>query len=162
MKLLDGWSSRRFTAPGWPGDDAYFYLIDGRARAVSEWLIAVVVLAGWVLCRRVFEKLPQRHLGLVVLMIASLLLGSLLPSRHAGYTWGLFGGGLLVLVAELGVGLGKLRQLRRRRSESSLVRRAARGGAGHGDPGAARGASRLRSRGDRARRRRVDACSLSL
>ena len=106
VKLLEGWSSRRFTAPGWPGGDAYVYLIDGRARAVSVWLIAVVVLAGWVTCRRVFEKLPRRHLGLVVVMIACLLLGWFLPSRYAGYAWGLFGGGLLVLVVELGRGAG--------------------------------------------------------
>ena len=43
IKLLDGWSTWRFAAPGWPGNDAYLYLIDGRARIVSAWLIAAVL-----------------------------------------------------------------------------------------------------------------------
>ena len=79
IKLLEGWSSRRFTAPGWPGDDAYVYLIDGRARVVSAWLIAAVCSSAGFLCRRRLERLSWRYLGLVVLMIASLLLDWLLP-----------------------------------------------------------------------------------
>ena len=36
IKLLEGWSARRFTAPGWPGNDAFLYLIDGEARGRFE------------------------------------------------------------------------------------------------------------------------------
>ncbi len=125
IKLLEGWSRRRFTAASWPGNDAFVYLIDGRARVVSAWLIALALLIGWVLCRRPIEKLSWHYLGLVVFMIASLLVGWVLPSRYASYAWGLFGGGLLVLVVELGMGLSRYRESPRRRTESSLLRRAA-------------------------------------
>ncbi len=124
VKQLEGWSSSRFTAPGWPGDDAYVYLIDGRARLVSAWLIALVLLVVWIWCRRRLERFSWRHLGLVVVLIAGLVFDWLLPARYASYAGGFFGGGLLILVVEMSSALGKFRDLPRRRTESSLIRRA--------------------------------------
>ncbi len=124
IKLLEGWSATRFTAPGWPGRDAYLYLIDGEARVVSTWWIAAVLLVGWLSFRRRFERLSRPYLGLVVLGIAALLLDWLLPTRYATYAGGVSGGGLLILIVELSLSLGRLGGSRRRRIESSLVRRA--------------------------------------
>ena len=125
IKLMDGWSTWRFAAPGWPGNDAYLYLIDGRARIVSAWLIAAVLALGWVLCRRRFARSAWRSLGLILFMIASLMLNWLVPSRYASYAGGLFAGGLILLIVELSVEAAQLRSPRQR-SESSLVRQGAR------------------------------------
>ena len=90
---------------------------------VSMWWIAAVLLVAWLSFRRRFERLSRPYLGLVVLGIAALLLDWLLPTRYATYAGGVSGGGLLILIVELSLSLG-LRRSRRRRTESSLVRRA--------------------------------------
>jgi hypothetical protein len=125
IKLMDGWSTWRFAAPGWPGNDAYLYLIDGTPRFVSGWLIAAVLALGWVFCRRWLAQVRWRFLGLILFMIASVSLEWLLPARYANYAGGVFAGGLLILIVELGIEVGKL-PTSRPRTESSLVRRAAR------------------------------------
>ena len=124
VKLLEGWSTSRFTAPYWPGSDAYLYLIDDRAHVVSGWLIAAMLLVAWVPCRRRIERLSWRYSGIVLLMSSALLIEWLLPSRYASYAGGAFGGGLLVLVVELALGIGRFAPSSRRRTESSLIRRA--------------------------------------
>ncbi len=125
IKLLERWSARRFTAPGWPGKDAFLYLIDGNARVVSAWWIAAVLLFAWFAFLRRVERFSWPYLGLVLLGIAALLLDWLLPARHATYAAGACGGVLLILIVELGLDLGRLGRSARRRSESSLRRRAA-------------------------------------
>jgi hypothetical protein len=124
LKLLEGWSTSRFTAPCWPGSDAYLYLIDVRAQVVSAWLIAAILLVAWVLCRRRIERLSWRYPGLVALMSSALLIEWFVPSRYASYAAGAFCGGLLVLVVGLARGIGRIGESPRRRTESSLVRRA--------------------------------------
>ena len=155
IKLIDGWSASRFAAPGWPGNDAYVYLVDGRARIVSAWLIAAVLALGWALGRRRLAQARWRSFGLIGFLIASLLLNWLLPSRYASYAGGLVAGGLLILIAELSMETGKLRASRQR-TESSLLRRGARAAVATGAPGAIAGASGERSGACPARARIVD------
>ena len=78
------------------------------------------------------------------------------------YAGGVSGGGLLILIVELSLGLGRLRGSRRRRTESSLV--AARTGAAlaTGLLGLLLCASGFRSAGDRAWWRRADAGFVSV
>jgi hypothetical protein len=125
IKLMDGWSTWRFAAPGWPGSDAYLYLIDGRTQFVSAWLIAAVLALGWVFWRRRLAQVSWRFFGLILLVIAGASLSGLLPARYASYPGGVFAGGFLILIVELGAQAGK-RPASRQRSESSLVRRAGR------------------------------------
>jgi hypothetical protein len=125
IKPMDGWSTWRFAAPGWPESNAYVHLIDGRARIVSAWLIAAVLALGWVSCKSRLAQVRWRFFGIIVLIIASILVNWLLPSRYASFAGGLVAGGLLILIVELGMETGKL-PASRQRSESSLVRQGAR------------------------------------
>ena len=88
VKVLDGWSTRRFTAAGWPGKEAFVYLSDGRIRVVSAWLIAAMLFFVWVSCRDWLAKFSARYLVLVVILIAGLLLEWLLPARFTSFAGG--------------------------------------------------------------------------
>ena len=79
-------------------------------------------------------------------MIAGLLLDWLLPSRYASYAGGVFAGGLLILIVELEPRTwAGCRESPRRRTESSLLRRAAGAALAHGAAGPATRARRVRS-----------------
>ena len=86
-------------------------------RGVAGYLVFVPSLGR----ERYVAKSPDS----VVLSITALLLDWLLPSRYATYAGGVFGGGLLILIVELSLDLGRLGGSPRRRTESSLVRRGA-------------------------------------
>ena len=123
IKVLEGWSTWKFTAPGWPGDNAFLYVIDGRARLVTGWLIAAALLVAWAAWRRRIAHMPRRFLALGLLTMAAVLFDWLLPSRYASYVAGLFAGGLLILIVELSRGTRRLPAAERGRTESSLLRR---------------------------------------
>ena len=123
IKLLEGWSTWKFAAPFWPGDQAYLYLIDGQARVVTGWLIALAFLIAWVTWRGRIAHLQRRFLAVTLLMMTGALLDWLLPSRYASYVGGVFAGGLLILIVELSQGLRTGPADHLRRSESSLLRR---------------------------------------
>ena len=93
LRTLEGWSTRRFTTPGWPGKEAFVYLVDSRAGVVAAWLIAAVLFFAWVWCRGWVARFSGRCLGLLVLLVAGLLLEWLLPAcalpvTPAACSWG--------------------------------------------------------------------------
>jgi hypothetical protein len=125
VKLLDGWSTSRFSQPNWPAENAFVHLIDLRSRIVTGWLITGAAFLGWILCRR--RLAGSRFLVLGLFLAASLLADWLLPWRYASFTAAAFLAPLVILLFELGFGIsgsivarGTLRRLRNR-----LFRRAA-------------------------------------
>jgi len=124
IKLPHGWSTWRFARAHWPGNDSFIYLIDVRTRIVGGWLIVSTYLLIWLLCRR--RLVHRRFLILASVMAASLVIDWLLPSRYASYAAAAYIGTLVILMVELGHGMGQaLASLRTGgRSGSSLLRRA--------------------------------------
>jgi hypothetical protein len=127
---LPGRLTRRFSASGWPGGDAFVCLVDARRRALVGWLLAGSLAMAWLVW-------PGRASGrrLVVPALAAaacVLLDRVLPARSGALTAGGFAGSLAILIA------GLARRLRRApsaapadvRTESSLLRRGARAATG--------------------------------
>jgi hypothetical protein len=125
IKLPRGWLAWRFGGATWPGDDSFVYLIDARARIVSGWIIVALCLVLWFPCRG--RLTGRRFLVLGFVMLGSLLINWLLPSRNASYTAAMFIGMFVILMLELGERIAQDSVTGRTgaRSGSSLVRRTA-------------------------------------
>ena len=120
-----GWSTWRFSAPGWPKSGSFVYIINISKRVVLGWVIASSCLLAFMACRS--RLLRWRFVVLISVMALCLFAEWLLPSRYASSTAALYVAAFGLLVFELGRGFWPRLAPGRAtpRSESSLVRRAA-------------------------------------
>ena len=127
-----GWSTWTFDRSSWPTDDtsASVHLIEVRPRIVLGWIIALACVLVWRLTRGAIGRWRLSFLS--VLMVVSLVSEPLLPGRLAFAAAGLYLGTFGLLFLELGREAWRpiARVRSDRRSESSLLRRAAGAGIG--------------------------------
>jgi hypothetical protein len=130
IKLLPGWSRWSFSGSSWPAGDAHVYLVDASARALTGWIIIGLCLITASMCRKLSARWKVLILSFVLL--ASIGLDWVLPSRYSGLAAAGFVGALVLLVVELAQAArpsfangSSVRRL----SESSLLRGLARSAA---------------------------------
>jgi hypothetical protein len=119
---LPGRITWRFSASGWPGDDAFVHLADGPRRMLTGWIIAGLLVMGWL---GASGHVAGRQLVLPASVAAiCVLLDRSLPARYAAATAGGFVGSLAILIAELARRARRAAQPPRAavRGESSLLR----------------------------------------
>jgi hypothetical protein len=121
-----GWSAWSFTGPSWPEETSFVYLIDAKARTVTAWIVASFFLLVWVWSRASLGR--WRFFLLAALMASCLLIERLVPGRYAFYSGAIYLVAFVLLLIELGGDFRRPPASTRAlvRSESSLVRRAAR------------------------------------
>jgi hypothetical protein len=120
----------RFSAPGWPGADAFVHLVDARRRMLTGWIVSGLLVLVWLAASR---RASGRWLILPTLAVAAcVVLERILPARHGAVTAGGFAGSLAILIIELArrSPRGWSRPAPVVRTESSLIRGAARAAAG--------------------------------
>jgi hypothetical protein len=94
-----GWSAWTFSKPLTRGDDAFVHLIDARRRAALGWIVVVLCLSLLLIPGTGTSRWRSPAMGAVVL--GTVILDQLLPSRFASITAGGFAGGLAALILQL-------------------------------------------------------------
>jgi hypothetical protein len=125
IKVLEGWSTWRFSAANWPASNGFVHVIDLRARIATGWIITGTCLLAWYVCRG--RLVRRRFLLLTSLLAGSLLVEELLPCRYASDAAAVFFAALVILLLELGYEIRRLLAAGGPawRSERTLFRRAA-------------------------------------